>query len=157
MKGAIASVEIFVAEGGSTEGQRRRLTLTVTAGAGAVSEGLAWLVVEYTDLAGNEGTDVLAPTDTSSVLLDFTAPSLTSLRLAEEKARSARSNVSALLPLHFLDRAGVRAAGRRFPLHSRVSKFSYRIRAAPFNRFCILCCLCCCFSSVAAFCMTNLT
>ena len=31
MKGAIASVEIFVAEGDATEGQRRRLTLTVTA------------------------------------------------------------------------------------------------------------------------------
>ena len=42
MKGAIASVEIFVAEAGATEGQRRRLTLTVTAPERA-DDGEGWV------------------------------------------------------------------------------------------------------------------
>ena len=42
MKGAIASVEIFVAEAGATEGQRRRLTLTVTAPERA-DDGGGWM------------------------------------------------------------------------------------------------------------------
>ncbi|MDB9939467.1 gliding motility-associated C-terminal domain-containing protein, partial [Cyclobacteriaceae bacterium] len=51
-------------------------TLTVAAG---TTEGIAAIIIDFADLAGNNGTSVITTTDASSVRVDRTAPTITSV------------------------------------------------------------------------------
>ena len=70
----------------TVSGSGTSFTAAYTVAAGAVSEGLVYVLVEFEDLASNEGKDVLSVTDASTVTVDLTAPTMSTLTISSSNA-----------------------------------------------------------------------
>ena len=75
-------------------------TATATVGAGT-EEGVAAFSISVTDLVGNTASAVTATTNSSSVTVDKTLPSLTTVTIASDNANTARAKLANTVTLSF--------------------------------------------------------
>lgn len=67
-----------------------------------VPEGIITFTISFTDLAGNNGTNVTAVTDASSVTFDKTLPTLTTVHIQSNNANTAKAKVGDIVTLSFI-------------------------------------------------------
>jgi hypothetical protein len=74
-------------------------------------EGTVTFSIGFTDLAGNNGTNVTATTDASSVRFDKTAPTLTTVHIQSNNANTAKAKVGDIVTVSFTTSEPVSSIG----------------------------------------------
>jgi hypothetical protein len=70
----------------TVSGSGTSFTATYTVDASQVSKGLVYILIEFEDVASNQGTALHSVTDASSVTVDLTAPTLSTMSIASNNA-----------------------------------------------------------------------
>ena len=95
----ITSGDVSVNNAISVEGTGQNYTASYTVSSSDVSGSVAFIIENYTDLAGNAGPTVKTTTDSSNVTVDLVSPILTTVSIASDNATNTLAKASDTITL----------------------------------------------------------